>query len=445
MISGNFDRETINTKLFDNPNGIFLRRAEQEFTDYFDTPVCIENVSELKDSETDLWIEIIIIALLSCCLTIITASFCNKYIQKKRKLSYTTYINNPLVIAIAIGKYDQNNENPEINGIVQNLVSIDNDIKNIVKIFGMKLNYEINPNYDINKPIKTRWTKNEIFELLKQQANYLNKSVKSNKYDSLIVIISSHGIKDHIITSDYGKINKDTIHRIFSVDYPSLRDIPAIFLYDCCDGENDMIRNHKRTNSEEQVLQRQITKGEYVKVDNHIVVGTYGTNKEVWYKGEANPDYKLVIINSSNPGFVSQMGAKSGSYMITKFTQKMHQNLARPRGRLFLYEIFHQIQTELHDEEGKQLIEAKYNNKLEYIKFKRNDAKYEEKGEELIELTEIDDTDSNESFEMKDNTKIPVILRKCAQCKDETNRDEGEIDENDGNWYCKDCWDCFYE
>ena len=38
------------------------------------------------------------------------------------------------------------------------------------------------------------------------------------------------------------------------------------------------------------------------------------------------------------------------------------------RKKLFLFEIFHQIQDELHDD-LKQLVEAKYNNKLEYVMF----------------------------------------------------------------------------
>ena len=41
------------------------------------------------------------------------------------------------------------------------------------------------------------------------------------------------------------------------------------------------------------------------------------------------------------------------------------------RNKYFLFEIFHQIQQELHDS-NIQLIEAKYNNELEYIKFKQN-------------------------------------------------------------------------
>ena len=252
--------------------------------------------------------------------------------------------------------------------------------------FGVTLNYEMIPKYDTDKQIKTRWTKKEIIQLLKKNAKYLDESVKNNKHDSLIVIISCHGIQDHIVTSDYKKINKDTIHRIFSVDYPSLRNIPGIFMYDCCDGDNDMIRETRTESFDEpndlqSELRKKSTKS--IESDSRNVKNAYGTDKQIWYKGEANPDYKLVIINASNKGFASQMGTKSGSFMIRKFTEKMHENLERPRDRLFLYQIFHEIQDELH-EGNKQLIEAKYNNKLEYIKFKRNN---EERDEQFVELT----------------------------------------------------------
>ena len=52
------------------------------------------------------------------------------------------------------------------------------------------------------------------------------------------------------MTSDYKLINKDTIHRIFSVDHPSLRHIPGIFIYDCCDGSNDKNRDKEREEEE---------------------------------------------------------------------------------------------------------------------------------------------------------------------------------------------------
>ena len=49
----------------------------------------------------------------------------------------------------------------------------------------------------------------------------------------------------------------------------------------------------------------------------------------------------------------------------------MMKNVEENNNKLFLFEMFHEIQDELHKSD-KQLIECKYNNKLEYIKFKKN-------------------------------------------------------------------------
>ena len=37
-----------------------------------------------------------------------------------------------------------------------------------------------------------------------------------------------------------------------------------------------------------------------------------------------------------------------------------------------------------------------------------------------------------------------MMLRECTQCQKETDEDNGKMDENDGDWYCNDCWR-FYE
>ena len=37
-----------------------------------------------------------------------------------------------------------------------------------------------------------------------------------------------------------------------------------------------------------------------------------------------------------------------------------------------------------------------------------------------------------------------MMLRECTQCQKETKEENGKVDENDGDWYCNDCW-TFYE
>ena len=341
----------------------------------------------------------IIIVAASAFLLVIILSIC-LFQRRRERHKLAIFIKNPLVISIAIGKYDKIPSESEIDDTMFcNLEGIENDIKNMYKLFRESLKYGMIPNYDMNEKIKVHWTKQEIINLLKRSGKYLDENIKNSRhaYDGLIVTVSSHGIQDHIVTSDYKKINKDTIHRIFSVDFPSLRHIPGIFMYDCCDGENKMIKDQHR-NDMSRDSQKPLNKGgagsgtelddvngeEEVKTAGglgmlyrsrtHETVLAYGTDEKIWFKGEPNPDYKLVVISSSNKGFASQMGSRSGSFMIRQFTEKMQGNIhgIGRRKKLFLFEIFHEIQDELHDDLGKQLIEAKYNNKLEYVKFMRN-------------------------------------------------------------------------
>ena len=90
-----------------------------------------------------------------------------------------------------------------------------------------------------------------------------------------------------------------------------------------------------------------------------------------WARNECNPDHKLGIISAANKGFQSKMDSRKGSYMTRKFIEKMLYDFENRTGvdTYFLHEIMDEIQQEL-EEEGKQLIETKYNNKTQYVKFK---------------------------------------------------------------------------
>ena len=377
-------------------NADFSSESEKLLSSLFgvDVNVYVKHVTSFIDRlENAPWINGYVSAIvigLTVLICVLLVGICCRRSRRRKELNLmTTYIQNPLVLCIAIGKYDHMVDGKEVNGYFPNLDAIDNDIKNLVTLFGMDLNYRIIPNYDINQQIKTEWTKKEILNLFQDTAEDLDKLVKNNEHDGLIVAISCHGIQDHIITSDYKLINKDTIHRIFSVDYPSLRDIPGIFVYDCCDGSSDRVSS-ARSSMEQQPPSIEslnaplleplnvpllLSMSKSVENEREIIrKGTtvYGSDSELWFQGEPNPDYKLVIINSSNRGFVSQMGAKSGSYMIKYLVKKLKENIYNNKNRLFLFQIHHQVQEILHSQ-GMQLVEAKYNNKLEYIKFKRND------------------------------------------------------------------------
>ena len=391
-LSSGIDNQRDFSTIFAN-DGPFMSDAEQLLSAFFKVPLSLNALTEEYNTTTGLKDEyvaaIVAGSLFIICIILLIVLYHRR--KRKRKLeALTTYIHNPMVIAIAIGKYNKSHSFMK-DYTFPNLDAIDTDIKNIHGLFQSTLNYKIFPKYNIDGKIKTHWKKKEIIDLLKKKGKALDKAVKKNKYDGLIVIISCHGIQGHIITSDYKRINKDTIHRIFSVDYPSLRDIPCIFVYDCCDGDNDRDRIESRAAKNVSLAEsnkdEKKDSGRSEKEGFKDTTEIYGQDQKIWYKNEPNPDYKLVIINSSNTGFVSQMGSKSGSFMIQKFTEKMNENV-EGRNKLFLNQILQEIQTELHDD-GKQLIEAKYNNKLEYIKFKKNN---DGKDDHMIELEQIPST-----------------------------------------------------
>ena len=89
-----------------------------------------------------------------------------------------------------------------------------------------------------------KWAQIKIMKLLNEQAAILEREVVEydnsgkekktknnyNPYDGLIVSISCHGIKNYIVSSDYYKIDKTIIHRIFSQNHPKCREIFRLFV-----------------------------------------------------------------------------------------------------------------------------------------------------------------------------------------------------------------------
>merc|ERR1712129_491000 len=60
-------------------------------------------------------------------------------------------------------------------------------------------------------------------------------------YDALFLVLSGHGIKGSLITKDHKLLSKTEIHRMFSSQgNVRSRSVPRIFLFDCCDGSEDM-------------------------------------------------------------------------------------------------------------------------------------------------------------------------------------------------------------
>ena len=135
-----------------------------------------------------------------------------------------------MVIMLPIAYYHNTTSiKKAIMGELQDLDGIDVDLFNVKKLC-KTLNYDFYPKYD-----RLDWTEKDIINFLEKCA--AKAADAESNYDAIIVIHSGHGWQQNILTSDYQCIHKTAIHRLFSINYPPLREIPRIFIYDCCDGE----------------------------------------------------------------------------------------------------------------------------------------------------------------------------------------------------------------
>merc|ERR1712228_877962 len=196
----------------------------------------------------------------------------------------------------------------------------------------------------------------------------LNENLTSNdpnitKYDGLIVVISSHGIEHHILSSDEKEIGKDVIHRIFSGKYAENRNIPRIFIFDSCAGSEEKDRGL----SISPIMQKQKT--------INILEQTHAPRDSIkvpisWKQTEQNPDFGLMTIHASNHGFQSKMNCETGSYCISALYQMIKWNVVNKSNQYFLGEICNKIQSKLHEQCQLPVITS--NNGTEYVKFRVN-------------------------------------------------------------------------
>eukprot|EP01083_Nonionella_stella_P041337 112063_1 len=328
-----------------------------------------------------------------------------------RKYKEEMVVHNAMVIPIVIGKYDaapQTPDSPLENICLPDLEGIEKDVQNLCCLFGPNhLNYTVYPEYDMKNP-KIHWTEEEIVDLLNTQAKQLNDEIEH--FDALIVAVSGHGMDNNICTSDYKLIDTVYIHRVFSAHYPATRDIPRIFLFDCCDGSDEQrsrtpiaisedVSKHP-TISEEHV-QAKHDKGKQVTVRDLVKMDSV-----TWGSNEQNPDHLLVEVHAANKGFQSKLSMARGSLMLHTFVTKTLDDLGQ-NGDKCIYEVFDDIQHELA-QQGKQQIVATYHDKTRYVKFKKNekDVKVETKAQIELQVQEDNEIINDD---LQDNVKEPFV------------------------------------
>eukprot|EP01084_Bolivina_argentea_P316133 547911_1 len=284
--------------------------------------------------------------------------------EKAIRLKFAKDICNPMVISIGIAFYNQEaGVDAGLDVHCPTLDGIDRDYHNI-KTLCKLLNWTIYPAED-----KFEWTQNEIITFIQQRAkeasdNVMNRNISnSEKYDSIFVIISGHGLKSGIISSDMQLISKTAIHRLFSTNFYVLRELPRIFVFDCCAGTQQKSHYTAEYNSDDSDTEQNINYNQKEKInsdsEDDIKVTDAGKNfyaddinitqyeEEIWKQDQLNPDYMLTLVHAANEGFQAKMNSLTGSYLIYEFVKRMIANIEGNKN-LFLGEIFDSIQQDLH-------------------------------------------------------------------------------------------------
>eukprot|EP01084_Bolivina_argentea_P317246 550034_1 len=293
------------------------------------------------------------------------------YKQKER------YISNALVVLICIGHYDDEPTHPSIEAAdINDLDGVKADIQKLTNLFEVTYNYTVICDKNLYQ------TDKQVKDLLKQSAETF--SAKTSMFDALIVICSGHGWEGNIITSDWRLIQKDAIHRFYSIKYPHMRNYPRIFLYDVCEGDRQKVRQDAEIIYEESDEER---KEETCKthIGKGLKLDDIQQNNDLWVDGDVNPDYQTVQIHACNKSFQSKMDTFKESYMITCFVEQMERYL----GEKTLSKICDSIQHELHQIQKIQHTTNIFNDKCGYLKFKKNDSKKSYENDQCNDRNEL--------------------------------------------------------
>eukprot|EP01084_Bolivina_argentea_P059454 108584_1 len=355
-----------------------------------------------------IWSMYMLIAIVCVVLIAILLFVLYRKKMKRDREKLAIYLKNPMVITIGIGDYFKKDIWPTLD--------VDLDVANLALLFEKRLNYKSYPPFETRHNIKLKWTQKELMQFLFEKAKQFNES----DHDGLVAILTGHGIKDYIITSDGKAIQKIVIHRIFSHFHSKKRDCPRVFIFDACDGDkghkqenqppelqgarcinNDDFEEKKEDNIDEihYLMKHNIISGKVINMD---FIEKLSRSDEVWNENEHNPDYKLCTVFASNSGYKALANTVTGSYLTTEFVKRMIKNIKTHKNKYFLFEVLDNIQSDLHSE-GKQLAVTTFNNNTRYLKFiqnKQNNINYNVPNEFNVEDLKEDINDEDELEKM---------------------------------------------
>eukprot|EP01083_Nonionella_stella_P219633 786576_1 len=417
MIRGINQRIINNSKYINTTIVIYLHNTTIKYIDKVDGP-------SPWYTEYKFYIAICVLVVY---ISIVVAVWCVKKQRRRDRAKQSLLVKNPMVILIAIGDYDHNaaNRAAELRDCHLRDLPVDKDVDNLIALFGVNtLNYKIYPQYkDSDKP-KTQWTLSEILHLLNTKARELNAN---SEYDGLFVAVSSHGIEGgYICTSDYKLLSKLAVHRLFTTNYAKVREIPRVFLFDCCEGNEQRDgffeeEDVKSKDKEEQDDARKLDVEEVIDKEMNQMTCFKESDIErgdvVWGVNTRSVDYRLVTINAANPGYQSKLNIKIGSYMICGFIDRMCQDLGANNGEnaRFIAEIMDEVQQEL-EQKGKQHIVATYRDFTRFIRFKKSDKVHNIRKRKRKQLNTHDanKSSSDKTKKKKKKSKASTTKKKKA-------------------------------
>ena len=266
------------------------------------------------------------------------------------------------IACIAIGKYD---------GSEYSDLPVTRDVENL-REFSKFMGYDF-----IERLDKMHWTEEEVKSFLMNDiGNNLFRQNGEIRYDVLMICISAHGLRERVVTSDGQLMDRAAIHRILSLHFPKIREIPRIFVFDACAGPRDCIDKESALHQKDHISIPKVAMSDELNVVNVIGKNTDVEDikvEEAWTTDTKNPDYKLTVINSANIGFQAKMRRDEiGSLLIYLFTRKLKRNIENHENRV-LADIMDDIQDELHDA-GEQQIQSIFNNGTDHLILRINSS-----------------------------------------------------------------------
>ena len=283
-------------------------------------------------------------------------------------------IRNGLVVGIAIGKYDSDS--------FMNL-EVGKDLDNLTK-FSDSMGYKF-----ISNDGKTHWTKEEILSYLRDDvgAAFFTNSGRP-KYDGLLVCVSGHGVRGHVVTSELERVDKTEMYRCICEKYPKFVDTPRVFIFDCCAGARERRYSRSVQIKEEEVTGKEKaenTQQHIVAVHSDELSGEFLANGDIGKttdlgaidelkedsisKMDTNMDLdrNIAVVHAANAGYQAKMRS-FGSYLLYSFIYYVQDNDAKHEQK-GLEELIEKIQNGLHGIGRQQTESVFYDTK--YLRMER--------------------------------------------------------------------------